>query len=549
MPSTKRDIRPGDAATSAGAQHRHTRTLSAGIVFAVLIALAAFAVVLMSAKASLKQTPNGLAEIVMPIGGDKILSASVTGGHERKLPVRVKGDLLVAGGSVPADDPVTVRVVIKRSGAVSWLTGKTAASTIRYVTPTASTRTQFLTLHENSPLKLRFRRPILAYEYGASVTDLTRRVLKHPRDVVTLPHVGHAGSMEVAAQVYPWENSRAQQISYFPGGRTATAVSYPSPGKTINPTTPITLSFSEPVSEALGSHRPAITPATTGSWKQMSSHRIEFIPSGYGYGLDAHVQVAIPSGVRLVGGQSGTANSATWTVPNGTVTRSEQILSALGYMPVTFKASGTPVGQTASEQENAAVHTPKGSFDWRYSDTPAQLRSQWEPGAEGVILQGALMMFQTDHHLSVDGQLGPATWKALISAQINHSVSHFGYSFVMVHEAESDETSTLWHDGQTIISTPANTGSAAAGGTATGTYPVFEHLAAATMSGTNPNGSTYTDPGVLWVSYFNHGDALHYFHRPSYGFPQSDGCVEMPLAAAAKVWPYTPVGALVDVSA
>jgi lipoprotein-anchoring transpeptidase ErfK/SrfK len=92
-----------------------------------------------------------------------------------------------------------------------------------------------------------------------------------------------------------------------------------------------------------------------------------------------------------------------------------------------------------------------------------------------------------------------------------------------------------------------NTGVAAAP-TATGVYPVFEHLPVTTMSGTNPDGSHYKDPGIPWVSYFNGGDALHGFIRGSYGYPQSDGCVEMPYGQAAKVYPYTPIGTLVDVS-
>ena len=80
-----------------------------------------------------------------------------------------------------------------------------------------------------------------------------------------------------------------------------------------------------------------------------------------------------------------------------------------------------------------------------------------------------------------------------------------------------------------------------------GTFPVFEHIPVGTMSGTNPDGSRYDDPGIRWISYFNGGDALHYYERGSYGFPQSNGCVEMPLAAAAKIWPYTPIGTLVTV--
>ena len=89
----------------------------------------------------------------------------------------------------------------------------------------------------------------------------------------------------------------------------------------------------------------------------------------------------------------------------------------------------------------------------------------------------------------------------------------------------------------------------AAAPTDLGTYPVFEHLAETTMTGTNPDGSKYSDPGIKWVSYFNGGDALHEFPRGSYGFPQSVGCVELPMDAAAKIWPYTPVGTLVNVEA
>ena len=147
----------------------------------------------------------------------------------------------------------------------------------------------------------------------------------------------------------------------------------------------------------------------------------------------------MPNGVRLLGGTSGTATSGTWTVPSGSVMRAQQILAGLGYLPVTFKYSGKGVGDTASDQENAAVNTPKGSFKWRYPNTPDQLKEQWKPGASGVITQGALMMFETDHDMTADGLLGPAAWKALINANVHGQKSSFGYTFVMVHEASSGE--------------------------------------------------------------------------------------------------------------
>jgi peptidoglycan hydrolase-like protein with peptidoglycan-binding domain len=539
----------GATVNRGGVKRRRRWMLPAGLLLVAVAVLGVLALVLVSAKASLEADANGIAKVGMPLGGGKIISVSVIGGREQKLvPVKLVGDPeIVAKQPVQAGETLKVRVVIKRPGWISWLAGKTETLTLTYTTPTASTRTHYITLRKGSPLKLRFKTPVEAYEYGTSPKKLTRKVLSSPSTSVTLPHTGTAGTVFVAAQIHKWESSSTAQISYFPGGGTASAVATPGPGKAIGPTTPITISFSKPVSEVLGSHTPTLTPAASGSWQKISSHAIRFTPSGYGYGLDAKVQVALPSGVRLVGGQSGTATSASWTVPSGSITRAQQILALLGYLPVDFKYAGKGVGLTAADQENAAVKAPAGKFDWRYPNTPSQLTAQWQPGQSGVVTQGALMMFESDHDMTADGVLGPAVWKALINAVVHHQKSNFGYSFAMVHEADSGEYTTLWHSGKTVITTPANTGVGGAE-TALGTYPVFEHLASTTMSGTNTDGSTYVDPGILWVSYFNGGDALHYYDRGSYGFPQSNGCVEMPESAAATIWPYTPIGALVDVS-
>ena len=57
--------------------------------------------------------------------------------------------------------------------------------------------------------------------------------------------------------------------------------------------------------------------------------------------------------------------------------------------------------------------------------------------------------------------------------------------------------------------------------------PIYERLTTTTMSGTNPDGSHYSDPGVKWVNYFSGGSAVHGFPRASYGSPQSVGCLEL----------------------
>jgi lipoprotein-anchoring transpeptidase ErfK/SrfK len=115
----------------------------------------------------------------------------------------------------------------------------------------------------------------------------------------------------------------------------------------------------------------------------------------------------------------------------------------------------------------------------------------------------------------------------------------------LVHETLPQSLS-LWVAGRVILTSPGNTGIAQSP-TAPGTWPVFEHIAVGTMSGTNPDGSHYHDPGIRWISYFHGGDALHEFPRASFGTPQSLGCVELPEAAAAGVWPYTPIGTLVTI--
>ena len=68
-----------------------------------------------------------------------------------------------------------------------------------------------------------------------------------------------------------------------------------------------------------------------------------------------------------------------------------------------------------------------------------------------------------------------------------------------------------------------------------------------TMSGTEPGGQKYSDPGIPWVSYFHGGDALHGYLRAQYGYPQSLGCVEMPYSSAETVFPLTPIGTLVTI--
>jgi peptidoglycan hydrolase-like protein with peptidoglycan-binding domain len=520
----------------------------------VVAALGVGAVVLATSSASVTAGGGGLATIGMPTGGGTVEQVSVLAGRQStKVPVVVRGSEIWPRKTLLAGQRVSIQVVVRRPGWMSWLTGSTQRVTLSTVTPGSSIRARFLTVHRGQPLRVTFDRPVRMVDYGVAGA-LHRRMLHSPQTGVTLPRTRVAGTIMVAGTPRSWERGALAPVSWFPAGQVrASAVASPSPGSRIPPDQPITLTFSKPVRSVLKSN-PALSPGASGSWQVTSSHTLSFHPTGYGYGLGAIVKLALPAGVGLVGGHTTAAGSqASWTVPSGSTLRLHQLLAQLGYLPVDFNYAHAAPGSSPAAQLDAAVHPPTGAFTWRWSNTPAALKADWSPTASGVVTRGAIMAFEANQGLIsnayasplTDGVATPAVWRALIKAASAHQRSTFGYTFVSVSEGSPENEST-WHNGKVVVHGLVNTGISSAP-TGKGTFPTFTHLRETTMSGTNPDGSHYSDPGIPYTSYFNGGDALHGFIRGSYGFPQSLGCVEMPFSEAGRVFRYTPIGTLVHV--
>lgn len=513
----------------------------AGLIGLIMLGVAGGLIALASGSASLSADPAGLAKVGMPLGGGRIESVSVvTGPHSRPIPVALRGDTIWPRGTIRAGQAVSIQVEVVRPGWISWLTGARQRVNLSLVTPSALPTQTFLTVEGGAPLRLMFNHPVTDISSGPSPTQLRSRRLAAPSTDVMVSRSGPAGTMWVAGTPRTWEVAPPSTVSWFPAGQATAAVASPTPGSSIAPDAPISLTFSKTVSSALGGSRPPVSPTTSGTWQQVSSHTIVFHPTGYGYGLGATVKVGLPAGVKLVGGPQG---AGVWHVPAGSTLRLQQLLASLGYLPLRFEPS-VPVGASPAAQEAAAIHPPAGSFSWRYGSVPSALRSMWAPGAAGEMTRGAVMAYENDHGLTPDGDAGPGVWRSLLASAVSGRGSSFGYTFVSVDKAS--QHLTLWHSGRTVLTTAVNTGIASAP-TASGTFAVFEHIRTGTMSGTNPDGSHYNDPGIQFISYFNGGDALHAFTRAQYGFPQSLGCVEMALGPAGQVWPYTPIGTLVHV--
>ena len=314
----------------------------------------------------------------------------------------------------------------------------------------------------------------------------------------------------------------------------------------VNGSQPVTITFSAPL--AADSPKPRITPDVDGTWTAAKGGTMVFTPAT-AFRPDSTITVRIPSGSAGVRSAAGGLLGARvtdrfHTRPYSTL-RLQELLARLGYLPLSWKPSGSnPAADDQAAQLSAAYHAPQGTFRW-HGHYPGLLKGMWTPGKANLIEVGAIRAFQSVEGLPMDGVAGPAVWRDLLRAVAEGHNNPNGYSYALASKA-SPETLTVWHDGHVVLHTLANTGIPVAP-TADGTFPVYLRLPFQIMKGTNPDGSHYADP-VQNVAYFNGGDALHFFPRASFGFPQSLGCVELPLAQSATVYHYMTYGSLVTVS-
>lgn len=314
----------------------------------------------------------------------------------------------------------------------------------------------------------------------------------------------------------------------------------PSAGATnVDPGATITVSFSTPLGP--NSPMPSLNPPLAGSWSPVSGGELQFVATATPVpGTQETLTIpGGPSGVISADGQTlAQTTTVGFTLASGSELRLQQLLAQLGYLPLAF----TPTGSVGPQEQ---ADPQPGDFSWRWANQPASLTSLWTEGSDNVITRGAVMNFQSQHNLATDGVAGPQVWSALLQAVSAGDTDKQPYGYVYVSK-NIPESVTVYQNGSVAYTTPANTGVPQAP-TDSGTFPVYLRYDVTTMSGTNPDGSHYNDPGIPWVSYFNGGDALHGFVRDSYGTPQSVGCVEMPIANAAVVYPMTPIGTLVTV--
>ena len=288
--------------------------------------------------------------------------------------------------------------------------------------------------------------------------------------------------------------------------------------------------------------RPWLSPQVNGTWATVNDEEV-FTPASGLLPCQSY-SLTIPANTIATGhSRLGRHRIISLQVSCPPVRGLQDALARLDYIPYHLHPLYGPAehrgAETRSQALAEAYDPPHGHLVAEVRDAPP---STYGNGADPVTI-GGLEVFQADHNIPATGVPDTRTWESLFAAESKDRRDPHPYTWVSVTES-IPETLEVHKGSHVVLTSPANTGVPGAT-TAQGVFPIFERFVSTTMTGTNPDGSHYSDPGVPWVNYFNGGDAVHGFPRGSYGYPQSDGCVELPISTAAEVYPLLRIGDIV----
>ena len=314
----------------------------------------------------------------------------------------------------------------------------------------------------------------------------------------------------------------------------------------VNGTTPLWVRLSG--TPAPGSPRPTVSPAVAGAWRTVGDSEY-FTPVSTLEPCSSY-KLSIPASIQATGQTPlGKAQTIALNIVCPPVKAFQQALARLGYLPYTFHSRygiHLPRGpESRSTAAHLAFHPATGALVANFSGVPPL-----DYGHLDETTEGALMVFESEHGIeATDESTGTSNaqiWRDLLAAlTLGRRITH-PYTFVTVTESEP-ETLEVHKGNRVVLSSPTNTGVPGAE-TPQGIFPIFTRDVSTTMIGTDTDGVHYDIPDVPWVNYFNGGDAVHGYERGSYGFPQSNGCVELPISTAQTVYGMLAIGDIVYIT-
>jgi hypothetical protein len=293
---------------------------------------------------------------------------------------------------------------------------------------------------------------------------------------------------------------------------------------------------------ATGTPRPSLTPHTAGSWSDLGHYEV-FRPVSTLEPCATYTMTIPGATVAARHRRLGKRRTISFRVACPGITAVQEALARLNYLPYSlhgFVGASSVAPLTRAQAARRAFQLPHGVLRANVHAAPPLTIGSVDP-----TTTGALQVFEADHGLALGTVATQRLWTALLADETLAARNPQPYTWVTVTET-IPETLEVHENNRIALTSPTNTGVPGAT-TQQGIFPIYVRYVATTMIGTNVNGSHYDDPGVPWVNYFNGGDAVHGYIRPTYGVPQSNGCVELPITTAQKVYGMLALGDLVIV--
>jgi peptidoglycan hydrolase-like protein with peptidoglycan-binding domain len=531
-------------------RRRHTSVVAAGAV--VLVAAGAGVAYLELPRTQLSASERGLARIDHHGVAERLLAVHVSiAGH--RVPVRVVDNRILPRVPIAQGSVIDVEATLRTPPWLRWLLGPTTTTRTSLVAPTTRLLDPVVITSKGSVTSY-FSTPVSVVRITTPAGEQTIRLARPARKLTLISPSSQlsAGVVDVAAAPAPWEEPATPSSLTFFRTSTTSPIAIVSPGTTgLTPTSSVTVTLSQPVAKVFGNANPTIEPTVQGAdpvegtWSRPTPFSLVFTPTTPDFWPGESFTLHLPTPVQVAGANGSlgpTTNSLTLTGATPSILRLQELLAQLGYLPLRFTPS-SPVPPSLDAQAAATINPPSGTFSWSWS-MPSPLESLWQQGAYTVITQGAVMAFEHAQGLDDNGLANPLLWPTLIHDALTHTLDPHPYSYILVSKARP-ETLWLYVNGQVVLTSPVNTGIPGLN-TPVGTWPIYLRYVENYMSGTNPNGTPYHDL-VHWINYFNGSVAVHGFPRAAYGFPQSLGCVELPVATAGVLYPQVHIGTLVTV--
>jgi peptidoglycan hydrolase-like protein with peptidoglycan-binding domain len=308
-----------------------------------------------------------------------------------------------------------------------------------------------------------------------------------------------------------------------------------------NGTDPIAVALTAPVSPS--SPTPMLLPSVAGKWSIVGDSEV-FTPASTLQPCSTY-ELTVWARTSSTGySQLGRKQTIALKVGCPSIAGLQQALARLGYLPATLRplydVHYAPGRETRREAAEHAFHPPRGALAPRPANAPPA-----KMGELDATTRGALEVYQEDNGMQATGEANAATWASLLFDETVDKRISSPYTWVTVSES-LPETLEVHRGSRVVFTTPANTGVPGAE-TEQGIFPIYSRFVSTTMAGEDVDGTKYDVPDVPWVNYFNGGDAVHGYPRESYGFPQSNGCVELPIEAAHTVFGMLAIGDIVEV--